>query len=398
MPEPGVASIATADDAGHARHRKLLAHAFSEGALREQEPILQSYINLFIRKLGNDATNQGKVVDLVEWYKFIAFDIVADLTFGESFHNLDRAENHPWVKAVEADMGMAVRLSQTYAVPGLSAVVGWLLPWVLGLNHHLAYQYSAVKTRERLERGQERPDFMTHILRHNDEKGLSREEIDADVSTLINAGSETTSTVLAGCTYYLLRPENGDALQKLVDEVRTTFKDAKTITQEAVRKLDWTNAVVWEALRLYPPLPIALPRLVPDGGKMVAGCWVPGGVGVLNCVRKIEIVLTSVRQLLGYPSEWPTSRQNISQSHCASGLSDGSRNAKGIPSSAMMCGMWCSLSMLVQGTVWADSKCLFTPAGRSRLHSCKPYFCLLIFFQPRTCRVKTGAGDDYLAL
>ena len=287
MPEPGVASIATADDAGHARHRKLLAHAFSEGALREQEPILQLYVNLLIDKLGEHATNQGRIVDLVEWYTFVAFDIVADLTFGESFHNLDRAENHPWVKAVEADMGMAVRLSQTYAVPGLSAVVGWLLPWVLGSNHHAAYQYSAVKTQERLERGQERPDFMTHILRHNDEKGLTREEIDADVSTLINAGSETTSTVLAGCTYYMLRPENEEALQRLVDEVRLTFNNAEEITQEAVRKLEWMDAVVWEALRLYPPLPIALPRVVPDGGTMVAGCWVPGGVSVLN---RIEVI------------------------------------------------------------------------------------------------------------
>jgi cytochrome P450 len=45
-PPNGVWSIYSAlDDANHARQRRFLAHAFSEKALREQEPLLRSYVD-----------------------------------------------------------------------------------------------------------------------------------------------------------------------------------------------------------------------------------------------------------------------------------------------------------------------------------------------------------------
>jgi cytochrome P450 len=275
MPEVGVPSIATADDSNHARHRKLLAHAFSERALRDQEPILKQYTDLLVSKL-SERSAAGDQVDLTEWYNFIAFDIVADLSFGEPFRNLEKQENHPWVKAVEADMKLAVQLSQTYAITSLSTIVNLILPLLVGSKHHLAYQFSQIKTTERLDSGSGRPDFMTHILRHNDEKGLSRQEIDADVSTLINAGSETTSTVLSGCTYFLLK--NLDVLQCLTDEIRGTFKTIEGITSAALSELPYLTAVLEETLRLYPPLPVALPRVVPAGGGEISGYRVPAGV------------------------------------------------------------------------------------------------------------------------
>ena len=140
MPKIGVASIATANDMDHARHRKLLAHAFSEKALRDQEPILQYYTDLLISKFSERSASRHPV-DLPECYNFISFDIIADLSFGEPFHNLEEQENHPWVKAVEADMQMAVQLSRSYAIPSLSTNVNLLLPLHLGGKHHLNIIY-----------------------------------------------------------------------------------------------------------------------------------------------------------------------------------------------------------------------------------------------------------------
>ena len=42
---------AAANDTDHARIRRLLSHAFSEAALREQEPLLNSYFDLLVNKL-----------------------------------------------------------------------------------------------------------------------------------------------------------------------------------------------------------------------------------------------------------------------------------------------------------------------------------------------------------
>lgn len=66
-----------ANDADHARIRKLLSHGFSETALREQEPILISYFDLLVSRLQEqiDGSTNGKV-DIMSWYNFTTFDII----------------------------------------------------------------------------------------------------------------------------------------------------------------------------------------------------------------------------------------------------------------------------------------------------------------------------------
>lgn len=97
-------------------------------------------------------------------------------------------------------------------------------------------------------------------------------------SNLIIAGSETTATGLAGITYLLLK--NPDALQKVVQEVRSSFPSEDEITLLSVNNLPFMFACINEALRLYPPVALGLPRIVPTGGAVVAGQFVPQGVSI----------------------------------------------------------------------------------------------------------------------
>ena len=96
----GVPSIGTIPDPEtHGRQRKILSHAFSDRALREQEYILQKYSDLLITRL-QDQVRQGKgvsEVNICDWYNFTTFDVLGDLCFAESFHCLEKGDNHPWV-------------------------------------------------------------------------------------------------------------------------------------------------------------------------------------------------------------------------------------------------------------------------------------------------------------
>jgi cytochrome P450 len=85
--------ISAANDADHARMRRLLNHAFSEAALREQEPLMNSYFDLLIQKLYEkiDGPTNGKV-NIVRWFNFTTFDLVGDLCFGEDFDALKTEE------------------------------------------------------------------------------------------------------------------------------------------------------------------------------------------------------------------------------------------------------------------------------------------------------------------
>lgn len=61
-------------DADHSRMRRVLAHAFSEKAMREQEPLIQGYVNLLMKSL-HKAAEKGPL-NMVSWYEFVTFDII----------------------------------------------------------------------------------------------------------------------------------------------------------------------------------------------------------------------------------------------------------------------------------------------------------------------------------
>jgi hypothetical protein len=59
--------------------------------MREQEPIIRTYIDLFISRLQENA---GKPIDICKWYTCLTFDIIGDLAFGDSFQSLENSNLH----------------------------------------------------------------------------------------------------------------------------------------------------------------------------------------------------------------------------------------------------------------------------------------------------------------
>jgi len=90
------------------------------------------------------------------------------------------------------------------------------------------------------------------------------------------AGSETTATELCGLTNYLLR--NPPIFKKLKDEIRTACKTEADLNMDILGSLPYMNACIEEGLRIFPPVPIGLLRTVPEGGALIDGHNVPGGV------------------------------------------------------------------------------------------------------------------------
>lgn len=65
---------------------------------------------------------------------------------------------------------------------------------------------------------------------------------------------------------------------QLQNEVRSAFNRYEDIDATSTATLRYLKAVAQEAMRMYPPLPFALPRVVPEGGATVDGHFLPGGV------------------------------------------------------------------------------------------------------------------------
>ncbi|KAI8666353.1 hypothetical protein NCS57_00859800 [Fusarium keratoplasticum] len=239
-------TIINANHEDHKRFRRLLSHAFSEKALRSQEDILKLYIDKFINQLAQQA-HDGVAVDLVSWYNFATFDLIGDLSFGEPFGCLDSGGYHPWVRLVFQYV-KAIPYRQIAQYLNMGSLVLYLTPkrLVKGSKQHL--QLSRETAMKRIASTTDRADFISYILRHNDEKGMSDGEIAANSHILILAGSETTATLLSGVTFQLLT--NKSKLDKLVSEIRSSFDAEDDITLERVNQLSYLLAVLNEGLRI----------------------------------------------------------------------------------------------------------------------------------------------------
>lgn len=276
-PASGVASILSVQsDADHSRYRRLLSHAFSEKALREQEPILKKYVDLLIARLRQNAAKRP--LDMVSWYNFTTFDIIGDLTLGEAFGCLDENEYHPWVSSVFKSFKVAAFIGASKRFgPLFIGLLNSFIPKKLMQQRKSQIALIKEKVYARLDRQTDRKDFMTYVVKHNDkETGMSRKEIGATFYILLLAGSETTATLLSAATYYLLK--NPATMEKLVKEIRTQFTNEDEIDVVSVNKLRYQLAVLDETLRIHPPAPLGSPRVVPGAGQWISGYWVPGGV------------------------------------------------------------------------------------------------------------------------
>ncbi|KAF4627434.1 hypothetical protein G7Y89_g10724 [Cudoniella acicularis] len=274
-PPGGVHSILTVrSDADHSRYRRLLAHSFSEKSLQEQAPLIKTYVDLLIYRLHSCAADGPQ--NMLKWFNYVSFDIIGDLTLGESFNSLQESGYHPWVSFLLVHFKSSAFLAQARKYPLFAKLLMKFIPKEVIQGRIGHAKFAKEKVLSRMEMGTERPDFMTGVLKHNDkETGITVEEIIPTFAILIVAGSETISTLLSAVTFYLLKYPS--AMKKLITEIRTTFKTEEEINQISVNSLKYMLAVLDEALRLLPPTPRGGPRVVPGDGEVVDGVWIPGG-------------------------------------------------------------------------------------------------------------------------
>ncbi|KAF4448693.1 oleate-activated transcription factor 1 [Fusarium austroafricanum] len=267
-----VTNILTSNHDDHKRMRRLLSHAFSMKALRNQEDIIKHYVDLFVSRL-TDRARQGTVVDMVAWYNFATFDLIGHLAMGQPFGCLENSEYHPWVRVLFNGIKV-VAFTQILARLKLQKWYTWFVPAKYTKATKTHHQFTEHTALARVEANDTKSqDFMSYILRHNDEKGMSKAEIVENAGLLILAGSETTATLLSGTTYHLLK--NPDKMKKLVNEIRSTFSSEEEITLTAVDHLTYLLACFSEGFRMYPPVAGGLSRFCPAGGEFIDGYWIP---------------------------------------------------------------------------------------------------------------------------
>ncbi|KAF2687791.1 cytochrome P450 [Lentithecium fluviatile CBS 122367] len=219
-------------------------------------------VGMLVSRLHEQVEGKYPVVDITRRYNHTTFDTITDLTFGEPLYCLRDKDNHPWVSMIfeslkAARLMMAARRFSAFVY--IDKIMGFFIDEEI-LKRRRAEFSNLVSHKKNgvlaLTKGR------NGVERNNSAHSWKRNNCDDPFGLYVS------------CLDQLAR------YTKVVEEVRGRFGGLVDITIEKVNKLVCLLATLQETLRYCPPGPTGFARIVPQGGDIVSGIYVPEGASV----------------------------------------------------------------------------------------------------------------------
>lgn len=227
------------------RHRRLMQPAFQQ---RHLDKLHQTIVTGIQQRIAEWAERpQGVPVDIATEMTQLTLKIVSSALFSidisDRSNELGKACRH----AIEYVYG---RISNPLVLPA-----SWPTPTNLKFKQakQTIDQVVQALIQARRRNSIEHFDLLSLLLAAQDEEtgeGLSDQQLQDEMITLINAGHETSATTLAWI--WVLLGEHPEVMQKLQAEVDEVLQGA-IATPAHLSQLTYTRSVVDESLRLKPP-------------------------------------------------------------------------------------------------------------------------------------------------
>lgn len=274
------------DRAEHTRKRKIVSHVFSAKSIVQFEQYIHANLELFLQKwtkLAREAKQNPKSggyasLDALNWFNYLAFDIIGDLAFGSPFGMLEREKDFAEIREspdAPPKSAPAIQvLNRRGEVSGTLGCYPQLKPYAKYLPDPFFSQgiqavqnlagIAIARVKDRLDNPSDRVDLLARLMQGKDAKGepLEREELTAEALTQLIAGSDTTSNTSCAILYYVVRtPGVLDKLQKELDAANIPMGTVPSY--DAVKDLPYVGAVISETMRIHSTSSLGLPRLVP---------------------------------------------------------------------------------------------------------------------------------------
>jgi cytochrome P450 len=183
-----------------------------------------NYVNQLVSILRSHA-EQKQPIDIVKYMEFTTSDIISDYCFAESYGQLKSGEQEAAIKGLHRFIPLEAKLSALSFTLKMVFILH-----ILGITQMKVLARAQDQVKRRLESAADQKDMMKRVISHlsEDGDGMSMDELGHNAMVLMLAGSETTSTALAGSMFYLLK--NQPAMDNLTKEIRENFSSTEDMT------------------------------------------------------------------------------------------------------------------------------------------------------------------------
>lgn len=247
----------------HERARKMLNPGFHFENLRSMVSIMTDQTAKAIARL---LQASEKPIDLQKELSLLTLTIIASSAFGESFETIANAREivcEAFIAALDTIVNRTLLLIDQ--IPLFSRLPFWGKDIVdRGCEKALNFVERIIADRKQgLTKNRcESADILDLLLQAVDSHGkhFTDEEIKQEAMVFVLAGHQSTGDLMVWMMYVLMtNPSVLEACRKEVDQV---LPNGKVPTYDILNELHICESVIYETLRLYPPIPFFVRQCV----------------------------------------------------------------------------------------------------------------------------------------
>ncbi|KAL8854153.1 MAG: hypothetical protein Q9221_001075 [Calogaya cf. arnoldii] len=288
------------DNQQHLERRRQANEFYTTSAVNKIAYRIDHVSQLFLDKLVHEANSDGRF-DLCQKMRFYVYDSLANITFGQVFGCLENdSDVNGLVETLGtfAGYGMAVgvfvewhpviiRLLQALTPGGNKGLLHLKRIGEDAMNKMDEPRDSSFSKQASFAKGNQRPHSFVSMWqeRHRrDPSTFARDDIAYMIIPNIGAGADTVTATLNAAVYHLSR--NPPFLARLRNELDAwaAAREPKTgndiISTTEAQDLPYLQAVIKEAMRIFPGVGNNILRKVPEGGLTLADQFLPAGTTV----------------------------------------------------------------------------------------------------------------------
>ncbi|CAG7925033.1 unnamed protein product [Penicillium olsonii] len=242
------------------KRKRLFAERYAMTNIMKEKPIaaIAERASMFVSKCAEAGRQSVDVYSLLHCY---ALDCVTHFMFSPGgLKSLDNAKDYEIMHELTYHQSLQKNLLEYY------------LPALAPYFPKFLHARSAPKANQYVVDMAAQTELDNHSLMEKlkrKESSLELIQAAAECKDHMAAGIDTTGDGLCFLMWELSQPQNLGFQRRLQEDLRAAPSDAP------LDSYVYLDAVIKEALRCAPPIPMSLPRYVPTGGRKIDGFFIP---------------------------------------------------------------------------------------------------------------------------